>query len=141
MDFKGKRILVTGATGGIGGAIVEKFLSLNASVLGTGTNFDKLNGVNFIEPDNKKFPYLNILKKNKFKNTYYEIILVTLNDKLVNLFLKNKISFIKMQKLLLKLIGSNTLKKYYEKQPKNIKDIFIMVDKVKKHLNEYEKFF
>ena len=41
MDFKGKRILVTGATGGIGGAIVEKFLSLNASVLGTGTNFIK----------------------------------------------------------------------------------------------------
>ncbi len=107
----------------------------------TDINFDKLNGVNFIEPDNKKFPYLNILKKNKFKNTYYEIILVTLNDKLVNLFLKNKISFIKMQKLLLKLIGSNTLKKYYKKQPKNIKDIFIMVDKVKKHLNEYEKFF
>ena len=43
MDFKGKKILVTGATGGIGGAIVKKFLSLNASVLGTGTNFDKLN--------------------------------------------------------------------------------------------------
>tara|TARA_A100001011_G_scaffold17348_1_gene18001 strand:- start:354 stop:1085 length:732 start_codon:yes stop_codon:yes gene_type:complete len=43
MDFKGKKILVTGATGGIGGAIVKKFLSLNASVLGTGTNLEKLN--------------------------------------------------------------------------------------------------
>ena len=42
MNFKKKKILVTGATGGIGGAIVKKFLSLNASVLGTGTNSEKL---------------------------------------------------------------------------------------------------
>ena len=28
MNFKGKKILVTGATGGIGGAIIKKFLSL-----------------------------------------------------------------------------------------------------------------
>ena len=35
----------TGATGGIGGAIVKKFLSLNASVLGTGTNLEKLNSL------------------------------------------------------------------------------------------------
>ena len=45
MDFKGKKILVTGATGGIGGDIVRKFLSLNATVLGTGTNLEKLNSL------------------------------------------------------------------------------------------------
>ena len=28
MNFKGKKILVTGATGGIGGAIIKKFISL-----------------------------------------------------------------------------------------------------------------
>ena len=43
MSFKGKKILVTGATGGIGGAIVSNFLSLDATVLGTGTNGEKLN--------------------------------------------------------------------------------------------------
>ena len=43
MNFKGKKILITGATGGIGGAIIKKFISLNASVLGTGTNLEKLN--------------------------------------------------------------------------------------------------
>ena len=42
MSFKGKKILVTGATGGIGGAIVNNFLSLHATVLGTGTNAEKL---------------------------------------------------------------------------------------------------
>ena len=45
MDFKGKKIIVTGATGGIGGDIVRKFLSLNATVLGTGTNLEKLNSL------------------------------------------------------------------------------------------------
>ena len=52
MDFKGKKVLVTGASGGIGGAIVKKFLSLNASVLGTGTNSEKLNSLK------KEFPNL-----------------------------------------------------------------------------------
>ena len=52
MNFKGKKILVTGATGGIGGAIIKKFLSLNASVLGTGTNQAKL------ELLKKEFPTL-----------------------------------------------------------------------------------
>ena len=42
MSLKKKKVLITGATGGIGGSLVKKFLSLNAEVLGTGTNDDKL---------------------------------------------------------------------------------------------------
>ena len=42
MNFKNKKILVTGATGGIGDSLVKKFLSLDASVFGTGTNNEKL---------------------------------------------------------------------------------------------------
>ena len=51
MDFKGKKILVTGATGGIGGDIVGKFLSLNGTVLGTGTNLEKLNSLKDKNPN------------------------------------------------------------------------------------------
>tara|TARA_B100000401_G_scaffold362503_1_gene260291 strand:- start:228 stop:959 length:732 start_codon:yes stop_codon:yes gene_type:complete len=51
MDFKGKKILVTGATGGIGGDIVRKFLSLNGTVLGTGTNLEKLNSLRDKNPN------------------------------------------------------------------------------------------
>ena len=40
--FKNKKILITGATGGIGGALVKKFVSLGGTVLGTGTKADKL---------------------------------------------------------------------------------------------------
>ena len=42
LNLKNKKVLITGATGGIGGSLVKKFLSLNAEVLGTGTNPEKL---------------------------------------------------------------------------------------------------
>ena len=107
----------------------------------TDINFQRLNGINFIEPDKRKFPYINILKKKITTNTYFEIILVTINDELVKLFLKKKISFVQMQNLLIKSINSNIFKKFYQKYPKNINDIHIMADKVKKYLYENEKIF
>ena len=42
INLKNKKVLITGATGGIGGALVKKFLSLNSEILGTGTNPEKL---------------------------------------------------------------------------------------------------
>ena len=102
-------------------------------------NFEKLNGINFIKPDYKKFPYIKILKRFKKNNTFFETILVTLNDELVRLFLNKKISFIKMQKTLLKLININVFKKYYYKSPKNANDIFVMSIKVKNYLKKNEK--
>ena len=56
INFKGKKILITGATGGIGGALVKKFVSLEGSVLATGTNTEKLDALK------KDFPNINILK-------------------------------------------------------------------------------
>jgi 3-oxoacyl-[acyl-carrier protein] reductase len=42
MNLKNKKILITGATGGIGNSLVKKFYELGSSVLATGTNEDKL---------------------------------------------------------------------------------------------------
>ena len=56
INFKGKKILITGATGGIGYALVKKFLSLDGTVLATGTNTEKLDSLK------KEFPNLNVLK-------------------------------------------------------------------------------
>ena len=43
INLKNKKTVITGATGGIGNSIIEKFHSEGAKVLGTGTNEDKLN--------------------------------------------------------------------------------------------------
>ncbi len=42
IDLKNKKTVITGATGGIGNSIVEKFYTKGAKILGTGTNEEKL---------------------------------------------------------------------------------------------------
>ncbi len=42
MKLENKKILITGATGGIGNSLVRKFTELGAKVLATGTNDEKL---------------------------------------------------------------------------------------------------
>ena len=54
MNLKNKKILITGATGGIGNSLVEKFNSLGSLILATGTNEEKLNNLK------KKYPNINI---------------------------------------------------------------------------------
>jgi 3-oxoacyl-[acyl-carrier protein] reductase len=56
INFKEKKILITGATGGIGKALVKKFLSLDATILATGTKTEKLDNLK------EEFPKINILK-------------------------------------------------------------------------------
>ncbi len=107
----------------------------------TKINLKDLNGINFIFPDKKKFPYIDLIKKIKNNDSFFEVILVTLNDELVKKFLKEKISFLKMQKLLLKFIRSPYLTQYFNKNPKNIDEIYFMVDKVKNYLKKNEKVF
>ena len=53
ISFKNKKILITGASGGIGKELVKKFVSLGGEVLGTGTNSEKLNQIKKIYPDVK----------------------------------------------------------------------------------------
>ena len=42
MNLNNKKILITGATGGIGNALVDKFSNLGAAIFATGTNEEKL---------------------------------------------------------------------------------------------------
>ena len=56
MNLKNKKIIITGATGGIGNSLVEKFHSLGSSILATGTNEEKLNNLK------KNFPNIKIEK-------------------------------------------------------------------------------
>ena len=56
INFKNKKILVTGATGGIGREIVKKFISLDGSILATGTNLERLDLLK------KDFPNINVVK-------------------------------------------------------------------------------
>ena len=102
-------------------------------------DYTKFNGVNFIKPNLNNFPLLRILNYN-FNNTFFEIILVTINDTLVKLYLEKSIKYISIHKLLIKLLKKPYFVKYYDTSPKNINDIKNMVNKVKKYLLKYSNF-
>ena len=55
-NLKNKKIIVTGASGGIGNSIVEKLYSVGAQILATGTRIEKL------EQLKKKYQDIKILK-------------------------------------------------------------------------------
>jgi len=56
MNFENKKILVTGATGGIGNSLINKFYALGGNIVATGTNDAKLQSLS------KKFPNLLVEK-------------------------------------------------------------------------------
>ena len=56
ISFKNKNILITGASGGIGAALVKKFVTLGGNVLGTGTKTEKLDIIK------KKCPSIKVKK-------------------------------------------------------------------------------
>ena len=55
-DLKGKNIIVTGASGGIGNSIIEKLSNSGANILASGTKIEKLNELK------SKFENVKILK-------------------------------------------------------------------------------
>ena len=56
ISFKNKNILITGASGGIGNALVKKFVSLGGNVLGAGTKTEKLDLIK------KQYPNIKVKK-------------------------------------------------------------------------------
>ena len=56
ISFKNKNILITGASGGIGNALVKKFISLGGNVLGAGTKTEKLDLIK------KQYPNIKVKK-------------------------------------------------------------------------------
>ena len=53
INFKNKKILITGATGGIGNELIKKFTSLGGNVLGSGTKTEKLDKIKKEHPNIK----------------------------------------------------------------------------------------
>ena len=93
-----------------------------------------LNKLTFEMPDTKKFPVLSIIDTIPECTSYFETILITINDPLVNKYLNNQINYISIQKNLLNIIKNPYFKKYYKLKPKNIYDIKKMIIHTKNYL-------
>jgi len=66
INFKNKKILITGASGGIGKELVKKFVNLGGNVIGSGTKSEKLDLIK------KEFPDIKIKKFNNADHSRIE---------------------------------------------------------------------
>ena len=98
--------------------------------------FEKLNGLNFIKPNIKKFPVVKLLNKVPNKQSYFETILISINDFLVYKYLSGDINYHSLNVNLMKLIKTPYFTRYYKIKPKNIIDIKNMVKRVINYLNK-----
>ena len=86
-------------------------------------NFNRLSNLNFQKVNIKKFPVVKILDKLPVMSSLYETLIVSTNDKLVNLFLNEQIKFLDIQKYLLIILNDKKFKKLKKIKPKNVREI------------------
>jgi 1-deoxy-D-xylulose-5-phosphate reductoisomerase len=93
-------------------------------------NIKILNNLDLKKIDNIRFPVVNIINKLHEKNSLFETIIVSANDKLVSHFLTNKINFIDISNILLKICSLSEFNKFKLIEPKNVDEINNLADYV-----------
>ena len=86
-------------------------------------NLFKLNNLDLKTVDKKKFPVIKILNILPEKSSLFETVLVSANDKLVELFLKKSIRYLDIQKMLFKIIKLEEFQHLKKKKPKSVSEI------------------
>ena len=86
-------------------------------------NFKLLNNLNLNVVNLKKYPLVKILNFVPKNDTLFETLLVSINDELVDLFLKNKINFDDISIKLNQLINNKSSLKYRQKKVNNLTQI------------------
>ena len=98
-------------------------------------DFKTLNNLDFRDAKLNKFPLLRTIKMLPNNTSLFETILVSINDKFVELFLNNKIKFTDISKKMNKMLKLYKYKKYKNVKPKNIEEIIKMNTKIKNEIN------
>ena len=86
-------------------------------------DFKILNNMNFQKADPLRFPIIKLIKSLPNRDSLFETVIVSANDCLVENFLKNKIEFLDIIKLLFKITNSKKFQKYKLKKPTNMDEI------------------
>ncbi len=97
-------------------------------------NLKNFNSLIFNLPMKKNYPLLKILDLIPEKSSYFETILITINDTLVDKYLKYEINYKSLQLNLLNLLKKPYFTKYYKLKPNNIYDIIKMTKITKSYL-------
>ena len=107
------------------------FFKQNRKLKTNRIDINALNNLNLNYVSLKRYPIVKLLNFIPDNHSLFETIIVAANDKLVELYLNNKIKFTDIQKNLFKLIKYKEFEKYKKKLPANIEDITKLNDYVR----------
>jgi len=94
----------------------------------TQINTASLDKMRFFKVDTKRFPSVKLIKKCVKYGHSTPIIINASNEMLVSLFLKKKVKFIDINRILSKIFRHKDFKKYAKKRTNSLSDIY-KVDK------------
>ena len=120
--------------------IFNSLYSSNNFINSKKLNIKILNNLSFKEINYKRFSVIKILNKLPENSSLFETILVSINDKLVELFLANKIKFTDISKKMHNILDLKELKKYKMIKPKKINDIIFLNNKIRIKIEITNKF-
>ena len=101
MNLKNKKVIITGATGGIGNSLVKKFTASGATVLATGTKEEKLNKLK------EEFSGIQVEKFNLGEHSKIETFIDSANQKLGGLDILINNAGINLDSLTIRLSEEN----------------------------------
>tara|TARA_B100001059_G_scaffold201217_1_gene208443 strand:- start:2858 stop:4024 length:1167 start_codon:yes stop_codon:yes gene_type:complete len=93
-------------------------------------NISLLNDLNFENVNKKKFPVVKLINILPEHESLFETVIVSANDCLVKNFLKNKVSFLEISKILFQIMKKKEFQKYKSIKPRNIDQIRSLNDYV-----------
>ena len=111
--------------------IFNSLYSSNNFINSKKLNLKILNNLSFKEINYKRFSVIKILNKLPENSSLFETILVSINDKLVELFLANKIKFTDISKKMHNILDLKEFKKYKMIKPRKIYDIIFLNNKIR----------
>ena len=106
------------------------YLNTDKKLKSKNINIKVLNNLNLKKIDKIRFPVIKILNNLSNEDSLFETIIVSANDKLVDLFLNNKIKFNDISNTLIKICNITEFNKFKSIKPRNIEDIHNLSDYV-----------
>ena len=90
-----------------------------------------INNINLMRVSLSRYPVIKILNKIGNKNTLFETVVISANDELVDLYIKNKITFLEINKFLFKILKFKKYSNLTNKKPRKISDIINLSEEVR----------
>ena len=109
----------------------------NVTIKTKSLNINKLNHLELKKINYDFFPLVKILKNLPEQSSLFETVIITVNDYLVDQFLKKRIKYNQINSLLLKFVKNKEFNKYKKIKPKKIEDIIFVKNKVSLKIISY----